>query len=314
MAFGPINLGGAAAAAGEDAAAVIRRARRRRAAAGRDRPGLRASVRIAERIVEPVAIAYDDLPGFPRPSVQGHAGRLVLGRLGGVPVACLSGPRASLRGRRPRAAQHAGAHAEGDRLPGAPADQRLGLAAARARAGVAGADRGSHQSAGHQSAGGAERRGGRAALRRPHRGLRSALARRRSRPRPRPGASRSAAASTSPCSGPSFETPAEIRAYRALGADLVGMSTVPEAISARHAGLEVAAISVVTNLAAGLAGEPLTHAETLEPVGGRRGPRRRPARGRIAGDRPCPRLILRALVERPDRRRWRRTRPGAPSP
>ena len=76
-------------------------------------------------------------------------------------------------------------------------------------------------------------------------------------------ASRLRAGSTSPCSGPSFETPAEIRAYRALGADLVGMSTVPEAISARHAGLEVAAISVVTNLAAGLAAEPLTHAETL---------------------------------------------------
>ena len=63
--------------------------------------------------------------------------------------------------------------------------------------------------------------------------------------------------------GPAFETPAEIRAYRMLGADMVGMSTVPEAISARHAGLEVAALSVVTNLAAGLAAEPLTHAETL---------------------------------------------------
>ena len=79
-------------------------------------------------------------------------------------------------------------------------------------------------------------------------------------------ASRSAAASTSPCSGPSFETPAEIRAFRALGADLVGMSTVPEAISARHAGLEVAALSVVTNLAAGLADEPLEPCGDAEPV------------------------------------------------
>jgi xanthosine phosphorylase len=63
--------------------------------------------------------------------------------------------------------------------------------------------------------------------------------------------------------GPSFETPAEIRAFRALGADLVGMSTVPEVIAARHAGLRVAAVSAVTNLAEGMGGEELSHEQTL---------------------------------------------------
>ena len=64
-------------------------------------------------------------------------------------------------------------------------------------------------------------------------------------------------------SGPSFETPAEIRAFRTLGADLVGMSTVPEVIAARHAGLRVAAVSAVTNLAEGMGGEELSHDQTL---------------------------------------------------
>lgn len=64
--------------------------------------------------------------------------------------------------------------------------------------------------------------------------------------------------------GPSYETPAEIRAFRALGADLVGMSTVPEAIAARHAGLRVLAISCVTNLAAGVSPTPLSHDEVIE--------------------------------------------------
>jgi purine-nucleoside phosphorylase len=64
-------------------------------------------------------------------------------------------------------------------------------------------------------------------------------------------------------SGPSFETPAEIRAFRALGATLVGMSTVPETIVARHMGLEVLGISCVTNLAAGLGATPLSHEEVF---------------------------------------------------
>ena len=65
-------------------------------------------------------------------------------------------------------------------------------------------------------------------------------------------------------SGPSFETPAEIRAFRTLGATLVGMSTVPETIVARHMGMEVLGISCVTNLAAGLSASPLSHQEVFE--------------------------------------------------
>ena len=65
-------------------------------------------------------------------------------------------------------------------------------------------------------------------------------------------------------SGPSYETPAEIRAFRALGATLVGMSTVPETIVARHMGIEVLGISCVTNLAAGLGATQLNHQEVFE--------------------------------------------------
>jgi purine-nucleoside phosphorylase len=64
--------------------------------------------------------------------------------------------------------------------------------------------------------------------------------------------------------GPHYETPAEIGMVRAIGGDLVGMSTTLEAIAAREAGLEVLGISLVTNLAAGITGEPLNHAEVLE--------------------------------------------------
>ena len=63
--------------------------------------------------------------------------------------------------------------------------------------------------------------------------------------------------------GPQYETPAEIHMLRTLGADLVGMSTVPETITARGLGLDVVAVSLVTNLAAGLTGQPLDHAEVL---------------------------------------------------
>ena len=65
-------------------------------------------------------------------------------------------------------------------------------------------------------------------------------------------------------SGPTYETPAEIRMYRLLGADAVGMSTVPEAIAARHQGMRVFGISCITNFGAGMTVEAINHAEVME--------------------------------------------------
>ncbi|HZS41990.1 MAG TPA: purine-nucleoside phosphorylase [Polyangia bacterium] len=66
------------------------------------------------------------------------------------------------------------------------------------------------------------------------------------------------------CPGPNYETPSEVRMLRTLGADLVGMSTVPEAIAARHLGARVLGLSCVTNLAAGITDQPLSHDEVTE--------------------------------------------------
>jgi xanthosine phosphorylase len=218
---------------------------------------------IADRVEDPLVIDYRDLPGFPRPSVAGHAGRLLLGRLAGVPVACLSG-RAHLYegiGSGPvnavvRTLQALGCkgllltnaagslHAEIG--PGALVliDDHINL-------------QGTNPLVGPND----ERIGPRfvdlTEVYAAHlRDRLAAAAARLSIP-----LSRGVYLATL---GPCFETPAEIRAWRAFGADLVGMSTVQEAIAARHAGLLVAAVSIVTNLAAGLTPDALSHAETLD--------------------------------------------------
>ena len=65
-------------------------------------------------------------------------------------------------------------------------------------------------------------------------------------------------------SGPNYETPAEIRMFRVLGADVVGMSTVPEALVAGHCGMQVVGISCITNMAAGVLPQKLSHSEVIE--------------------------------------------------
>ena len=88
-------------------------------------------------------------------------------------------------------------------------------------------------------------------------------------------------------SGPTYETPAEIRAFATLGADAVGMSTVPEVIAARHAGIRVAAVSCITNMAAGLSGGLLSHDE-VKAVGVSAGQRLSDLVGQVIADLPGP--------------------------
>jgi xanthosine phosphorylase len=259
-AFGPANLGGPSASP-SDAAARIK------ARAGGVLPRIALILgsglgSIAERMTEPVSIAYEELPGFPRPSVQGHAGRLVMGRLGGVPLLCLVGRAHLYEG------IDAGAINAVVRTLAALGCQVLLLTNATGSlrpevepgALVLIEDHINLQGTNPLIGANDERIGPRfvdlsQAYSPRLRGLLTA-------------AGKSAGILLGhgvylATLGPTFETAAEIRAFRALSADLVGMSTVPEVISARHAGLEVAALSVVTNLAAGLTAHDLTHAETL---------------------------------------------------
>jgi xanthosine phosphorylase len=217
---------------------------------------------LADALEQPTSIDYADLPGFPRPGVAGHGGRLVLGTLAGLPVACLQGRRHIYEGGDPggmrapvRALRHAGAealfatNAAGSLRPENPPGSLMAIADHINMLGVSPLTGPNDDEIGPRFP-----------------SLRDAYD-----PELRDLLRRCAEQLRIPLPegvylathGPSFETPAEIRAFRTLGADAVGMSTVPEVILARHCGLRVAAVSAITNLAEGMGGEQLSHEQTL---------------------------------------------------
>ena len=223
---------------------------------------------LVEAVADPVRIPYAELPGFPVGSVSGHAGELVAGRLGDVPVAVLSGrvhfyergdanamrvPIETLKriGVESLILTNSAGSVREDMPPGSVmriADH-IAFSGANPLIGVDSDDRfvGMTNAYDAALAEGMEEAADRLGI---------PLAR----------------GVYMWFSGPSFETPAEIRMARVLGADAVGMSTVPEVILARFFGLRVAAASVITNFAAGMTGAELSHQETKEmaPFGGQR--------------------------------------------
>jgi xanthosine phosphorylase len=217
---------------------------------------------VAEALEDTVTIPYTELPDFPAPSVHGHAGTLALGTLSGVPVACLQGRKHVYEGGDPgamrgpvRALKAAGAEALFVTNAAGSLDAGVGpgsLMAISDHINLLGVNplTGPNDDA--------------IGPRFPS--LRDAYdpeLRRLLHDAARTLGVELAEGVYLATAGPSFETPAEIRAFRTLGADAVGMSTVPEVILARHAGLKVAAVSAITNLAEGMGGEALSHEQTL---------------------------------------------------
>jgi len=217
----------------------------------------------ADEFVEAVAIPYGEIPGFATSTAEGHAGRLVIGKVGTVPVVAMQGRVHfyegysleevtfpirvfKLLGVKRLVLTNAAGGIDIELNQGAlmvisdhlnlmgvnplrgPNDERFGprfpdLSEAYSR-------KLQEQAVDEAHKLGVDLR----------RGIYAALA------------------------GPSYETPAEIHMLRGLGADAVGMSTVPETIVARHMGIDVLGISCITNMAAGISDEPINHAEVME--------------------------------------------------
>jgi xanthosine phosphorylase len=217
---------------------------------------------VAEALEDAVSIPYTELPDFPAPSVRGHAGTLGLGRLSGVSVAVLQGRRHVYEGGDPgamrgpvRALKAAGAEALFVTNAAGSLNAEVGPGSLMAIS-----DHINMLSVNPLTGPNDDAIGPRfPSLRDAYDPDLRALLRESARSL----GVRLAEGVYLATAGPSFETPAEIRAFRTLGADAVGMSTVPEVILARHAGLKVAAVSAITNLAEGMGGEVLSHEQTL---------------------------------------------------
>jgi purine-nucleoside phosphorylase len=217
----------------------------------------------AHNVKKAVALDYTEIPHFPAPTVLGHTGRLVIGTLRDVPVVVMQG----------RVHYYEGYPAAETTFP-LRALKQLGITTLIVTNAAGGIRDGLKQGdlvliSDHINLTGTNPLIG---LNEPRFGNRFFDMTTAYSPRLRAFAKEIAQDTgfTMPecvylaVSGPSFETAAEIRAFRTLGADLVGMSTVHEVIVARHMDLEVLGISCVTNLAAGIQGKPLDHHEVLE--------------------------------------------------
>lgn len=218
---------------------------------------------LADSMTDTVSIPFSDLPGWPAASAPGHAGTLLLGLLEGVPVVCLKGRLHLYEG-------------NSERLVVEPV-LLMGKLGARivVLTNAAGGVNASYPAGTLMVISDHLNLTGRSPLTGPNDdslGPRFPDLVDGWSPRLR-GLMRQAAVDQGVAleegiyaglTGPTYETPAEVRMLRGLGADAVGMSTVLEAIAARWAGLEVVGVSLVTNPGAGVTGEPLSHEEVLE--------------------------------------------------
>jgi purine-nucleoside phosphorylase len=213
----------------------------------------------AQRVEAPTVVPYAELPAFPRPGVGGHAARVLLGRIGPQPVAVLAGRQHAYETGEPTGMKGAirtlaalgvqvlvQTNAAGSLDPALPPGtpmliaDHLNLPQRSPLVGESGDERFVAMADAYDAMLRAQAR---------------ALAARHGQAL--------AEGVYAWALGPQFETPAEIRMLRLLGAQAVGMSTVPETILARHAGLRVLGLSLITNMAAGLSDEALSHAHTL---------------------------------------------------